>query len=123
MEALSVRTFREREKAKRTPSPAADALRAVRKLNRALHAVTDPGSLQEEEAQMLRRALLRTSRNIARLLAALGLDADGAALAAEERSAEPTPLRRVAAAAGDAGPVLGRVVWPDSVSARFRRSS
>jgi hypothetical protein len=68
----------------------------------------------------LRRALLRASRNITRILAALGGDASAGAR--EERSAEATPLRRMAAAAAD-GATAGRA-WTDrAADARFRRSS
>lgn len=119
MEALSVRTFREREKEAKKPSPTAEVLRAARKLNRILQSLPDPLALPEQEARTLQRALRRTSRNVARVLAALSGDASAGASAAEDRSAQPTPLRRVAAA-GEA-PSIGRVAFA-SHPGRFRGS-
>lgn len=77
MESLSVRTFRERAKGKPTPSPAAEAARAARKLNRALKALQAAAPVAAEEARVLRRLLLRSTRRIASVLESLPADRPG----------------------------------------------
>jgi len=122
LESISVRSFREREATKREPAPAAETLRAARKLSRALRAL-DPTSLDVSEADVLRRALTRASRRIAETLAVL----DGTT------STEPTngkacsadaPSLRVAVAASAGAARVPAASWADSSTAeRFRRSS
>lgn len=118
LESMSVRSFRHQQ-TKRQPQPTGDALRAARKLSRALRGL-DASALAVAEAKVLRRALLRATRGIAATLAALdevvGTDARGTL----DRTADAPPLR-VAASAG-----VSRLpaVWQEkSVAARFRRSS
>ena len=119
LESMSVRSFRHQQ-TKRTPQPSADALRASRKLSRAMRGL-DVSTLAPADAKILRRSLLRATRGIAatleRLDAIIGQDSQPS----RERPAEaPAPLR-VAASGG-----VSRIpaVWQEkSATDRFRRSS
>lgn len=116
LESMSVRSFR-RQQTKRTPPPSAEALRAARKLGRALRGL-DASALALDEAKILRRALLRTTRGIAAALE--GLDVVLNQEPHRERTADTPPLR-VAASAG-----VSRIpsIWQEkAVAERFRRSS
>jgi ParB family chromosome partitioning protein len=121
LESISVRSFRERA-AKRTPAPAAETLRAARKLSRALRTL-DPAVLDAVEARVLRRALTRASRRIAQALAVL--DAPGSAQAGNGKPrAADSPSLRVALAASAGVARVSPTPWTDSATAeRFRRSS
>jgi len=116
LESLSVRSFRHQQM-KRTPQQSADALRAVRKLSRALRGL-DVSAMEPAEAKILRRAMLRATRGIAATLERLD-----AVIAPEptHESASETPPLRVAAAVG-----VSRIpaVWHEKSGAeRLRRSS
>lgn len=121
LESLSVRSFREKQ-AKREPQPAADTLRATRKLNRTLRGL-DATALPVADARVLRRALLRASRGIAQALAALDGVIGRESAAPKDRTGDAPALRvAVAAAAGAARAATGS--WPENPSLeRFRRSS
>jgi ParB family chromosome partitioning protein len=123
LESISVRSFRERE-AKREPAPAAETLRAARKLSRALGAL-DASTLEVADARVLRRALTRAAKRIAAALAVLdrvvppGKEAgNGSARAAD------APALRVAVAASAGATRAPAIPWPgSSIAERFRRSS
>jgi ParB family chromosome partitioning protein len=118
LESMSVRSFRHQQ-TKRTPQPSADALRASRKLSRALRGL-DAGTLAPADAKILRRSLLRATRGIAAALERLDAVIGPESRPAREHSGEP-PALRVATAAG-----VSRIpaVWQEkSVAGRFRRSS
>jgi len=116
LESLSVRSFRHQQ-TKRTPQQSADALRAARKLSRALRGL-DVSAMEPAEAKILRRAMLRATRGIAATLERL--DAVIAPDSTRESAPETPPLR-VAAAVG-----VSRIpaVWHEkSGVGRLRRSS
>lgn len=68
---LSVRRFRERSESKRTVVPVSQVLRSSRKMGRAIRQLSAVGSLEEAQANTLRRALLRTRKAIDRILSEL----------------------------------------------------
>lgn len=111
LEAMSVRSFRARQASKREPSPTKDILRAARKLNRGLRALTQHGPLPDDETRLLRRALERTSRGIARVLAEL----DGRPKDAAGKRASGSVAKAV-----ESGTVIP---WTDVAVPRFRSSS
>lgn len=69
LQTISVRSFRQMEGANRVDSPVAAVVRSTRKLGRSLRAL--PESFTETERLVLRRALTRAGRKIARALEAL----------------------------------------------------
>lgn len=122
LEALSVRSFREKQQAKRQPSPTAETLRATRKLNRTLRGL-DATALPTADAVALRRALLRAQRSIAQTLAALDGVVGRDAVAGKERTAD-APALRVAVAASAGVARVATASWPANPGIeRFRRSS
>ncbi len=121
LESLSVRSFRQKQQAKREPSPVAETLRSARKLNRSLR-VLDPTALPTAEARVLRRALLRASRGIAKALAALD-GVVGREPSVRDRTGD-APALRVAVAASAGAPRVAGACWPEIPPLeRFRRSS
>ncbi|MFM8411453.1 MAG: ParB/RepB/Spo0J family partition protein [Alphaproteobacteria bacterium] len=75
LQSMSVRSFRETSggtAADAGSEAAATAIRASRRLGRALRALPDPRRLAGDEADALRRSLVRTQRRIEATIAALG---------------------------------------------------
>ncbi len=95
LQSMSVRSFRETAGGK-APAPgseaAATAIRASRRLGRALKALPDPRRLAAEEADALRRSLRRAQKRIAATLEALSSEEGSRRL--------PGPTRAKAARAG-----------------------
>jgi ParB family chromosome partitioning protein len=122
LESISVRSFRERA-AKREPAPANEALRAARKLGRALRAL-DTSALDAAEARVLRRALARVVRRVADTLAVLDEANAGAdAVNTKPRPADARSLRVAHAASAGVGRVPTGTWSSSSTAERFRRSS
>jgi Glu-tRNA(Gln) amidotransferase subunit E-like FAD-binding protein len=116
---MSVRSFRHQQ-TKRTPQPSADALRASRKLSRAMRGL-DVSSLAAADAKILRRSLLRATRGIAATLERLDAVIGQESQPSRDRPAEPAAPLRVAASGG-----VSRIpaIWQEkSAAERFRRSS
>jgi ParB family chromosome partitioning protein len=71
LDAMSVRRFREEHGGARDPSPVRDAVRAARRLNRALRRLRGAEGVSAEAAGALRRVLRRTCRLADGLMRAL----------------------------------------------------
>jgi ParB family transcriptional regulator, chromosome partitioning protein len=91
LQSISVRSYRREAEVRRPPSPLAVAVRAARRLNRALRVLPEAGDLTAalRDASALRRTLERTQRRIAAVL--LVLPPRSANTAAGRRAA-PRPL-------------------------------
>lgn len=122
LESLSVRSFRDKQQARRQPPPSAETLRSARKLNRTLRGL-DAAALPTAEAVALRRALVRTQRSIAQTLAALDTVVGRGPIAGRERTADAPALRVAVAAAAGAGRVAADEWSENPATERFRRSS
>lgn len=121
LESISVRSFREHQ-AKRVPAPAADTLRAARKLGRALRAL-DASALAAAEARVVRRALTRAARGIARTLGVLDGEIAPEPRPRKQRTADATSLRVAVAAAAGVPRAAGADWTENPTPERFRRSS
>lgn len=71
LDVISVRSFRNEQRAEKPEVASRPVLRAVRKLSRALKGFADPAALEPEEALRVRRSLIRLRGRIERMLGEL----------------------------------------------------
>ena len=94
LDAISVRSFRNEQRAAHPEAGSRPVLRAVRRLGRAIRGFPDPLSLEPAELAPLRRSLVRMRNRIEKLLESLPADTE----------ALPAPLVHKAAAGSSGAP-------------------
>lgn len=90
LDAMSVRSFRNEQRAKEPEAASRPAIRAVRRLGRALKDIDSPAAMAPEEALKLRRSLVRLRGRIERLLGELPTEVP-AEPAPQPAAGEPRP--------------------------------
>jgi hypothetical protein len=95
LDAISVRSFRNEQRAANPEASSRPVLRAVRRLSRAIRGFSDPLALASDEVAPLRRSLVRMRNRIEKVLESLPAE--------EESVPKPAPPMVREAAAGASG--------------------